>query len=231
MSTATTAEEFRRLNTRKTSVLHVGGFRPTFDPAASNFGLAPLGLIGEEWPGWQSKPLMFVCQMNLAMAPAVPPLLSGVQLVTFFIDPELGNLSQDSGSDWILRTYSSLDGLERIAAPAGAPKVKKGFECRWEECEDHPNYDDSETVIPAGSRRPRTGFDNVARTKVGGYATTIQSEPWWGYTAHPAEPRYCLQINSEEKAGAIWGDGGAIYLARGTAAGCEDQWFLDWQSF
>jgi uncharacterized protein YwqG len=223
--------EFKQLNTRKASVLQVGGFRPMFDPAASNFGLAPLGLPGEEWPAWESKPLLFVCQMNLATAPAVPPLLSGIQLITFFIDPALGNVSQENGKDWVLRAYPSLEGLVRIAAPAGAPKVKKGFECRWEECEDHPNHDDSEMVIPAGSRRPRAELENVARTKIGGYATTIQSEPWWGYQAHPGEPKFCLQINSEERAGVFWGDGGAIYVARGTAPDYRDRWFLDWQCF
>jgi hypothetical protein len=40
-----------------------------------------------------------------------------------------------------------------------------------------------------------------------------------------------LQINSEEKAGLIWGDGGTIYVARGIESGALDQWFLDWQSF
>jgi len=226
-----TSAEFKQLNTRKASVLQVGGYRPTFDPTASNFGLAPLGLPGQEWPTWESKPLLFVCQMNLATAPAVPPLLAGIQLITFFVNPELGTLSQENGKDWRLRAYPSLEGLARIAAPAVAPKLKKGFECRWEECEDHPNHDDPEMVIPAGSRRPRAALENVGRTKIGGYASTIQSEPWWGHTAHPAEPKYCAQINSEEKAGAIWGDGGAIYLARGTATGSLDRWFLDWQSF
>ncbi len=225
------AEEFRQRNTRKVSVLQVGGFRPSFDPAASNFGMAPLGMPGEVWPVCHAKPLLFVCQMNLTTAPAVPSLLAGIQLITFFIDPEFGILNRENGQDWVLRTYPSLDGLTRIAAPANAPKLKKGFECRWEESEDHPNHDDSETVKLAGARRPRSGFDNVARTKIGGYATTIQSEPWWGHDAHPGDPKFCLQINSEEKAGAIWGDGGAIYVARGTAPGCGDRWFLDWQCF
>jgi uncharacterized protein YwqG len=226
-----TLDEFKRLNTRKASILQVGGFRPTFDPAAPNFGMAPLGRPGEEWPVWDSKPLLFVCQMNLTTAPAVPPLLADIRLITFFVNPEFGRLAAENGSEWRLRAYKSLDGLVRIPAPGDAPKVKKGFECRWEECADHPNHDDSEMVIPEGGREPRNLPENVARTKVGGYATTIQSEPWWGYKAHPAEPKFCLQINSEEKVGLIWGDGGAIYVARGTAPECEDQWFLDWQCF
>lgn len=226
-----TKAEFKQLNTRKASVLQVGGFRPTFDPAACNFGMTPLGLPGEEWPTWESKPLLFVCQMNLTTAPAPPPLLADIQLITFFVNPELGALHQENGADWRLRAYSSLESLVPIAAPLGAPKAKKGFECRWEECEDHPNHDDPEMVISAGSRRPRTELENLARTKIGGYASTIQSEPWWGHTAHPQNPKYCLQINSEEKAGLIWGDGGTIYIARGTKSDSRDQWFLDWQCF
>jgi hypothetical protein len=27
---------------------------------------------------------------------------------------------------------------------------------------------------------------------------------------HPSEPEYCLQINSEEKAGVFWGAGGSF---------------------
>ncbi len=213
-------------------MLEVGGFRPTLDPAASNFGLAPLALPGEDWPAFDSKPLVFVCQMNLTTAPAVPPLLSGLALLTFFVVEDFGRLSKENGGDWRLRAYPSLDGLVRLPPPAGASRSKKkGFECRWLEVEDHPNYDDPEIAAPPGSRRPRTPLENVARTKIGGYASTIQSEPWWGHAAHPSEPKFCLQINSEVKAGFVWGDGGTIYIARGTAPDSLDRWFLDWQCF
>jgi hypothetical protein len=222
-------EEYRRLNTRKASVLEVGGFRPTFDPLASNFGSTPVGLPGEAWPFWDAKPMLYVCQLNLKAAPAVPPFLQDVQLLAFFVNEDCGTLAKENGTDWCLRAYKSLEGLAPIAAPAGAPRVRKGFECRWSECEDHPNHDDPDLIAVPGARRPRANFDNVIRTKVGGYASTLQSEPWWGYQAHPGEPRYCFQINSEEKAGLQWGDGGTVYIARGTAAGFEDHWFLDWQ--
>jgi len=224
------AEEYRRLNTRKASILSVGGFRPTFDPLAPNFGAIPVGLQGEAWPFWEAKPLLFVCQLNLTTAPAVPALLQDLKLITLFVKEDCDTLAEENGTDWCLRAYKTLDGLVPSIAPPGTPKVKKGFECRWEECEDHPNPDDPDLVSVPGTRRPRSNFENVIRTKVGGYASTLQAEPWWDSRAHASQPKYCLQINSEEKAGLFWGDGGTVYIARGTAPGCEEQWFLDWQS-
>ena len=223
--------EFRRLNTRRTSIVHAGGFRPTGDPLASNFGLRPLAAPGEEWPTANGAPLLFVCQLNLTGAPAVPPLLQDIALITFFADAEQGELGRDNGSDWCLRAYPSLSGLAPLAVPAGAPALKRGFECRWEACDDHPNFDDPERIVPQGFDDSEVELGNLARTKIGGYASSIQSEPWWGYEEHPAAPAYCLQINSEEKVGLAWGDAGTVYLARGTAGGCQDQWFLDWQCY
>lgn len=43
-------EEFTRLNTRKASIVHIGGLSPTNDVFASNFGLKSPSLLGEEWP-------------------------------------------------------------------------------------------------------------------------------------------------------------------------------------
>jgi uncharacterized protein YwqG len=223
--------EFRRLNTRKASIVHVGGFRPTGDPLASNFGMRPLGTAGETWPTNNGTPLRFVCQLNLTAAPAVPPLLQDIALITFFADPESGNMAKHNGVDWCLRAYPSLNGLAPMVPPAAGPARKRGLECLWEACEDHPNYDDSTRIVPDGFDDSEVELENLARTKIGGYATSIQSEPWWGYQEHPAAPEYCLQIASEEKAGLAWGDGGIVYLARGTAEGCRDQWFLDWQCY
>jgi len=67
------------------------------------------------------------------------------------------------------------------------------------------------------------------RTKLGGKPAEIQSEPWWDYREHPAQPEYCLQMNSEEKVQVYWGAGGTLYIARGTAPGYEDNWYLDIQ--
>jgi uncharacterized protein YwqG len=224
-------KEFKRLNTRKASVLHVGGFRPTGDPFTSNFGMRPLGADGEVWPAMNGEPLLFVCQLNLTAAPAVPPLLQELALITFFVDPARGDLAKQNGADWCLRVYPSLNGLVAMTPPADVARLKRGFECGWEALDDHPNYDDPERVVPDGFDDSEVELENLARTKIGGYASSIQSEPWWGYEEHPSAPVYVLQINTEEKVGLVWGHGGTVYLARGTAQGCEDQWFLDWQCY
>lgn len=227
----TPTEEFIQRNTRAASVLKVGGFRPTQNVLASNFCRAPVGLANETWPELNSVPLAFICQINLTDAPAVPELLNDIALLTFFIVPEDSELGRENGDGWVLRAYKSLDGLVPLIASPNIPKIGKAFECAWEKVEDHPNDDDAERVEIPGARTPRKGFDNVARSKIGGCASTIQSEPWWDYDSHPAAPRFCLQINSEEKAQLVWGDNGTLYLARGTANGTSEQWFLDWQSF
>lgn len=221
--------EYQRLNTRRASIVQVGGFRPTGDPVVSNFGLGPLGARGEQWPTMEGDPLLFVCQLNLTAAPAVPALLKDITLITFFADPDCGHLGRENGADWSLRAYPSVSGLVTMAPPGNAPALPRGFECRWEAGDDHPNFDDPERVVPDGFDDSEVELENLARTKIGGYASSIQSEPWWGYEEHSSAPAYCLQINSEEKVGLAWGDGGTVYVARGTADGCKDQWFLDWQ--
>jgi hypothetical protein len=195
------------MSERKTSVVHVGGFRPTLDPFATNFGMKPLGLPGERWPESGGKPMMFVCQLNLTTAPVLPARLEDIKLITFFVVPETATMDEENGGNWCLRAYKTLDVLAPMAAPRDAAKLKKGFECRWEKNSDA----------------------QVARTKIGGTGSYPQSEPWWEYRAHASAPAYCLQIKSEEKVGLDWGESGTLYIARGTASGCEDQWFLDIQ--
>ena len=219
--------EYKKLNLRKASILNAGGSRPTGDPFASHMGLRPLALPGEAWPSFEGEPLMLVCQMNLTNAPSVPELLKDVKLITFYANPETEEWPEEGGTEWVVRTYNSLDGL----APMTPPAVRKGFECSWRDCEDYPSIDDPDRVVPDDFDDSELEVESVHRTKIGGWASNIQSEPWWEYSEHAAAPKYCFQVASEEKAGLVWGDGGTLYLGRGTAPGCENQWFLDWQCY
>ncbi|MFZ5986356.1 MAG: DUF1963 domain-containing protein [Bacillota bacterium] len=231
-------DEYIKLNKRKCSVLTVGGFRPTYDPLASNFALAPVAKSNEEWPTCDGKPLTYICQLNLTEAPYLPEQLKDIAVITFYIDLEKYLSGRNNENSWCLRVYKSLDGLVKLVPPKEAIK-HKGFECRWEFYEeDYPVYDDPDLIRP--SEMSDEEFDrimeedfnnNVKRTKVGGWASNIQHEQWWGYNKHPANPEFCMQINSEEKVHLNWVDSGTVYIARGTSKGHEEEWFIDIQFY
>jgi len=230
-------DEFRRVNRRKASTITIGGFRPTLDPYASHFGLPPLSLPDEGWPEHDGRPLFFICQLNLTQSPHVPEPLSGLALLTVFIDSK-SRLGQQNGDGWLLREYSSLANLSPLAIPEGTT-FYRGFEVRFDEADDYPVFDDPDLRTVRGFDSAGIHLDNVARTKIGGYASNIQSEQWWGHSLNDADvelierfqPAFCLQIATEEKVRLYLGDNGMMYFARSTAADQETRWFLDTQCY
>jgi hypothetical protein len=154
------------------------------------------------------------------------------------MDMPARKFGRENGDGWLVRTYPNLDDLRPLAIPARAT-VPRGFEVRYELAEDHPVYDDPELKDVSGFNRRGVHLDNIYRTKIGGYASNIQSVQWWWYPFppdemlpnHPSRPRYCFQIACEEKVGLYWGDNGILYFARGTAPGCQAEWFLDTQCY
>ena len=210
-------KEPARLAARSASVLQVGGFRPSNNLSASNFGRRPLARPAERWPAYQGEPMLFVCQLNLAQAPSVPPLLQEFKLLTLFVAPDTNPLKKEGGEDWVVRNYKTLLDLSPLTPPEDAPHLERGFEARWEEASDQPVDEDGE--------------GHLRRTKVGGHPSHIQGELWWELECHPARPEFCWQVDSEPKVQLSWGDGGMVYLARGTAPGFENRWYLDWQCY
>jgi uncharacterized protein YwqG len=186
----------------------------------------------------EQLPLFFVCQINLTEAPFVPELLRDIALMTIFVDMKSRQLGRENGDGWLLRAYNQLESLRPLTTPTGAT-VPRGFEARFDLAYDQPVYDDPEMSFPEGfTRNNRERLENVHRTKIGGYASNIQSDQWWHWLpdehaleSHPARPRYCFQIDSESKVGLCWGDSGCLYFARGTTPGYESRWFLDWQCY
>lgn len=200
--------------TQRASLLTLGGFRPTRRPSATHFGFTPLARPGETWPvAADGSNLFFICQINVAEAPFVPEILRDVALITFFVDLDTSRLGHENGDGWTLRAYPTLDALVPLPVPDGCT-FKRGFECSWQEVNDRRRYD-----------------EKTHKTKIGGYASEIQSDPWWNESDHPSKRAFCLQIDSEEKVALAWGDRGTVYIARGTAPGCEQEWFLDWQCY
>lgn len=231
------------INTRKISIIKVGGFRPTGNPLASHFGLTPMALPEEQWPTFRGPQrlsagtqqvehnLFFICQLNLTELPYLPELLSDIKLITLFVNPD------SCDADYFcIRTYKSLDGLVPMQIPE-RHTFQKGFEVSYELGIDQPVYDDPDLILPDGITLSDKESENIIEqlvnkhcSKIGGYASSIQYAPF-SENQHLAKPKFCLQIDSEEKIGLMWGDSGTFYIARGTEKGFEDIWFADCQFY
>jgi len=223
-------EKYQMDNVRTASVVSIGDSASLDSPLASHFCLTPVALPDEEWPSSNSgEPLWFVCQLNLTDAPAVPELLKDIALITFFVGDNPGDVGLENGEGWLLRAYHSTDGLVPMDVPEGGICGEIGLACSWEEREDYPTADDPDQIVPEGFDPLDDEMEMIEATKIGGWAALIQSEPWWECREHPATPKYCMQIGSEDKVDLMWGDCGTLYIGRGTAPGHQEEWFMEWQ--
>lgn len=232
--------DFKSLNVRPASVLEVGGFRPTGNPLASHIGLLPVMQPHEKWPlDSQNRPMQFIAQLNLAEAPFVPILLQDVALLTVFVAEDCIQ-RRFSAESWELRAYKNLGSLAPVIAPQQPWHWVRGFECRWHKVLDYPCYDDLQLRLPEGFSleddlpEEMHGF-NVGRSKIGGFASTIQHEVEFSkavMTAHGWERRepipFAFQIGSEEKANLMWADNGRLYIGR---LPDTEKWFASCQFY
>ncbi len=219
--------------------LNVGGFCPSGSLTASCFGEVRCQRKGESWPVYKDKPLWPLCQLNLAEASYRPEILQDVVLLTVFISPDYMTMAAniiDSSDEnpyagWYLRSYNSLDDLQAITCPDHKSPLRP-FEARWDEqtSVDYPTHD----TLPIdfdrlgiGDYYNQEGIETLNRTKLGGWPSCIQSEPWWDYSAEGDEFQYAFQIDSEPKSHWAWGDGGAGYIAR--SRNNPNRWALDFQ--
>lgn len=232
--------EYRRLNTRRCSILKLGGFRPTENPATSNFGKYTLAASGESWPTYRGRPMQFICQFVVGDAPYIPDVLRDVAVVSFFIDrDEKGYWDIDYGVNggepggWLVRSYRTLAGLTPLTPPAGYSSVVEPHEGRWIEAEDQPVYDDEELIEVDGLDLDNLDeedqhLDNLSGHKLGGYPSTIQSGVTW-----PGSPdaKFAFQIDSDEKAGIGWVDSGVIYIGRSPDTDERPSFHFEWQFY
>ena len=219
---------WRAANTRSCCVLQVGGFRPTGEPTASHIGLSPVMRADEDWPlDLAGQPMEFIAQLNVAQAPWRPAALQDVALLQLFVGERFIESGSEAGT-YAIRTYASLDGLQVRTQPPfrGTPWLfEQGAEAQWQAPQDdHPCYDDPAMRLPDGMDEFPQEAHGECRdgTKLGGYARSLQHEVHffafddigdrWAYS--PKEPEYVLQIDSDEKAGLSWVDGGIVYLGR-----------------
>ena len=197
---------------RPASVATAGGFRPPSDPATSWFCRA-VGQPGESLPQWNGRPMIPILQIRIDELPYVPEQLAQLALIVVFFDMEDLPLDRPHGEGWLIREYTSTDGL--VPLPQ-AEQAFKPLPMRWTRIEDDaPGWEDAWSLPinmdalvadDAGSDAFSDNFECHDQTKVGGYPADIQG-------AVGLED-FMFQINSEDRVGLIWGASGMAYFFR-----------------
>lgn len=239
MGTFEQPTEWRKEIIRPALTLEVGGRRPTGKLTSSCFAEVRVGRQGEIWPTRNNRPLWPLCQLNLLDAKFRPHALSEIALITIFIAEDymrepadvIDSSDPNPNSSWALRTYKTLEGLEPVNAPKHLSPLRP-FEAYWDEStvDDYPTHDTMPIDFDAlgvGDYYDQVNIPNLYRTKLSGWPSCIQSEPWWEYKAEGREFDYVFQVDSEEKSAWYWGDGGAGYFARSHKN--PNRWALDFQ--
>ena len=225
-------KEIKTVLKRNASRIIVGGVKPHEHPEASWFGRVRLAKPDESWPMDDGKPMIPLCQLNLAEAPYIPTNLEDVSLLTIFISAVTLPLDTPNGDGWELRAYSSLQGLTEIVEPDHDRPIRP-FPIRWELIEeDYPGWEDVAIELPEDIEDDYYDlFETQDYSKIGGWPSLIQGEIYWApFNRHPAAPEYVLQIDSEEKASWMWGDTGTGYFGRGTGK-AKNTWTMSWQCY
>lgn len=223
-------EEFNGLG--KTPVIaKIGGFRPEDNIKSwfgGNFSLNKTSY----WPQHNGKDMIPVIQICSSEVPNGKNYFGDVEIVQVFLDN--GNLPargpQKNGDGWLLLEYKSTDDLIRVQTPTGSEQFK-AFQIKWNvnEKKDYPcweeswNYLDMTEVNDDDELNDRffEEFDSYTYTKIGGYASYIQSPCGKDY-------KYIFQISSEEKAKFMVGDNGKLYIFKSKIDG---EWYLHWDCY
>lgn len=212
------------------SIARIGGFRPE-DTDRNWFGGNFLLDPSEEWPDDNGSLLVPIIQIY------VPDLKDGHKFFGDYILVQI-YLSKDNlpidvnknGDGWKIVFYKRIDHLKTTKTPDPA-SILKPFPVRWEFNEklDYPCWEESweyvdMTEINENEELNDRFFDeftSYSKTKIGGYASYIQSPI-------SDEYEFVLQISSEEKPGLMIGDNGNLYIYKSSI---DNDWYLYWDCY
>ena len=207
---------------RCASLAQIGGFRPPEDPMTSWFGGRGVGLPGDIRPSFEGREMFSLLQVKVAELPHAPEELNGIAFLNVFIDREVMPFNRPHGETWLIREYTSMEGLQ-ILPPSEKPDVVKAFPIKWIRVEnDYPQSEGIGEVIAhdyldlIDDNTYHEDFPTIEGTKVGGYP--------FGFQYSPDIEGFVFQIDSEYKAGWNWGDNGMAHFHKRNG-----EWSLEWQ--
>jgi len=211
------------------------------DLCTTVIGRVGWGIAGEEWPTYDEKPMVGVCQFNLKEAPFVPDCLSDLAFVSVYMarDEYWPMYAVDAPTDpekdidkWEVRAYRATE--ELVPLPDVPPEPDKWTPARasFEVTNDYPGKYDVLYQIAEQRGLPEQWVYQIEeviyelaerdddiqwRTKLGGYPAPIQD---------PIVRPLAIQIGSDYGIGMEWVDSGCVYIWRNDTDSLDD-WDLE----
>src|SRR5579871_5413313 len=141
-------EMLQQLLARPACHMIVGGFRPPSDPFTSWFGKVSVAQEEEQWPFFEDKPMIPLCQINCNELPLRPESLIDVGFLMLFMGADKLPTDYANGEGWLLRTYKADQRLKLLEPPASLKSFVKAFPIQWEFLEhDFPCWEDAVNSI------------------------------------------------------------------------------------
>lgn len=221
-------DEIKRIGKRPV-IAQIGGFRPE-EGLKSWFGGNFVLKKDMNWPGDDDGLMVPVIQIVVDEVPNGKDFFGDTKLIQVYLNTkELPSTPAKNGDGWRLLEYKSNDDMAVVETPKES-QIHKPFQIKWilSEKPDFPCWEESwdyfdMTEINESeelSERFFDEFERYYRTKIGGYASYIQSLC--------GDYEYVFQISSEEKPGFMVGDNGNIYILKSKT---DNQWFLHWDCY
>jgi hypothetical protein len=215
----------------KTPVIaQIGGFRPD-DTIKSWFGGNFLFKSNMSWPKDKDGFMLPVIQVMVSEIPNGKHFFGNMRLIQVFINSKrLPTGPAKNGDGWLLIEHDSTENMITVPTPNECNKYKT-FQIKWSKGgkPDYPCWEESWYYFDMDeineseelSDRFFDEFDRYTKTKIGGYASFIQSPCLGNF-------EYVFQISSEQKPLFMVGDNGNIYVLKSKIDG---QWYMEWDCY
>ena len=219
-----TEEEIRQLEAARTRVLGMkkqcckAKLDAELNQRLSRMDGGFLAAPGESWPEGSDGPMIPLLQIAVSELCMVPEALAGTKLVTVWGGMRDMWDGPNNGDGWVLREYSSLEGLELLSDYRKKPG--KPHSVDWKLSDDFPHFWnlEEESWTDYVGNKILEEFEPVGGTKIGGWPDLVQSAL--------GRPGFVMQIDSEEALGWNFGDGGVLYFTKDSSG-----WHLEIQMY
>lgn len=216
---------------KRPTIAMIGGFRPNPDEK-SWFGGNFLCSTYSPWVSDNSGNMIPIIQIYVPDLNNGKELFGDVELVQVYLNQETLPIGMTkNGNGWIIKEYKTIENMVSCPTPNDVA-ILKSFPIHWELHKeyDYPcweecwNYVDLDYVNKSEELTEEffDDYDNYNNTKVGGYASYIQSPPSFDMY------NYVFQISSEEKPRFNIADSGNLYFYKSKD---NNEWFMHWDCY